>query len=197
MNSLKILSVLIGVTLIAGCSASDSIDEGRRSNIDMAEVMIKVNEVRKSAINEVDFYDMKDNNERYVGAFVELRGYIVDTINQKFLFYADPYFDDNYGFFSVFIDNPLPNQTRPGEPLRYLTIGDRIALVAEITGLDNYPLKKRTIWIPVRNYHLSVKGEEFRKIPFLEAIAIIKDDAEYQSRFPEWVSKRIEPDYTR
>jgi hypothetical protein len=184
--------------LIAGCSGSsdDLFTAQRRGEpINMPKIMDRINEFRKGAVVDYDFYELKENYEDYYGQNFELRGYILDTAYNRILFYADPFFQENYGFFFVELDNPLPKQTAPHEALRYLTVGDKITLIGVMNGLKTYTLKKKTIWVSLETYQINVRGDELQELPFIEAVAMFKDD-EIHTRFPEWVSLKIYPGFS-
>lgn len=177
-----------------GCAAQTDTQREQQENGRAAKIQEEITRLRANAITKFDFYELEKNIDEFNGQILQVDGYIIDTAHQTFLMYADPYFEDNYGFFYVFIDNPLPRQTAPGKPLRHLTIGDKITLIAELNGLKTYPLEKKTIRIPIKTYELSISGEEFENIPSLLALAIYRDQSN-QLKYPDWVSVKISPEF--
>lgn len=184
------ISILFLALILFGCGSQDSSLREDRMTDKKTDVQKIVDNLRETAITDFDFFELEENAEEFEGQTFEIRGYIVDTSSSSFLMYADPYFDDNYGFFNIFIDNPLPKQTAPGKPLRHLTIGDKITLVAELNGTKTYELEKKTIRIPIHTYELSVSGEEFKNIPNFFALAIFEDESN-NPKNPDWVSRKI------
>ena len=175
--------------IITACSVGNYLSEETVS--DQQKLTTVIDAYRDSAYTEVDYYDMKDYYEEYIGAYFELEGYVIDEVNENFLFYADPYYGENYGFFNIVIDHPLPKQSEVGKPLRYLTVGDHVILLAKMKGLESYSLEKKTIQVPIQNYFLSLSGDEFIDIPLLEGIVIQKKEENDIPKQPEWLSNML------
>lgn len=189
INPLIIITISVLMLSIQGCGFSDYLfQQSPESDKDKLDRMI--NNHREKAIKEIDFYDIKENPAEYRDKIIEMRGYIVDTRNEEFLFYADPYYDENYGFYYVSLDNPLPRQTSMGTPLKYLAAGSRITLIAKILNLQSYGLSRSPIMVSIKNYVLSVQGKELIDIPHLGGIAIYRIENEEMER-PEWVTIEI------
>lgn len=188
MKSVKHLTILLTALLLSGCSVFDYLfnekpatDEDRLNNIIAA--------YRDSSSTSINYEEMRQAPDNYYDNYYELRGYVVDANQTEFLFYADPFFDQNYGFYFVAIDNPLPKQSGSGQPLRHIAVGDKITLLAQMKGSGNYPLSK-PVNVPINNYMLSLHGSDFFGIPLFKGIAIFKLEDNFLS-IPQWVSADI------
>ncbi len=188
-TSIRIFSLLFLVYfLISGCSATDYLFK-EKPETEQDKLSKLMTAYKDSSIAEVNFDDMKKHPENYTDKYFRLKGYIIDEKNIEFLFYADPYFDNNYGYYIISIDNPLPKQSAPGTPLKYLAVGDKVTLIAQMKGLSSYELKNPK-QINVNNYTLSFTENQFVEVPLLKGIAIYKIDDNYL-RVPQWVSADI------
>lgn len=173
---------------IQGCSVFDYLfNETPKTGED--KLLTIISTYLDSVVTTVNFDELKNQPDIYFNKYFQLRGYILEIQAEKFLFYADPYFDKNYGFYFVNIDNPLPNQSSAGMPLRTLNVGDKITLIAQMKGLSSYPLR-RPLNIPVNNYLLSIRGEDFQNIPLFKGVAIFKLEDNYLT-VPQWVNAEI------
>jgi hypothetical protein len=182
------IKVLIVLMLLSGCSVVDYLFY--QSPVDnQSKLNNLLTAYRDSAMSGVDFEDLKDNISFYKGKYLELKGYLIDERKTEFLFYADPYFDLNYGFYYINIDNPLPKQRAYDKPLHYLTIGDKIILIAIVKNLKSYGLDK-PIQLPISNYFITISGDQFIDIPALDGIVIYKID-DYNLKNPVWVTEKI------
>lgn len=186
----QFLILLLSLFVISnpGCSVVDYLFyETPETNED--KLLRTIAAYRDSAYSTVNFDELRSQPDKHYNNYYELRGYILDVNTEEFLFYADPYFDQNYGFFFVSIDNPLPKQSGAGQPLRYLAVGDKITLIARMKGLRSYPLRK-PINVPINNYFLSLRGEDFQNIPLFKGVAIFKLEDNYLT-IPQWVNTEI------
>ncbi len=186
-TQIKIVTIFF-LMMLSGCSVVDylfyqtPIDNQTKLNNILAAY-------RDSALTGVDFNTLKQNIPFYNGKYLELKGYLIDERKTEFLFYADPYFDMNFGFYYIAIDNPLPKQRAYDKPLHHLTIGDKIILVGLVKGLKSYGLDK-PIQLPINTYFLTLTGDQFIDIPFLEGIVLYKID-DYNLKNPVWVTEKI------
>jgi len=187
-KKLIILLLSFFIISIQGCSVFDYLFF-ESPETDEDKLLRTIAAYRDSSSSTVNFDELRLQPDIYFNKYYELRGYILDVHAEEFLFYADPYFDQNYGFFFVSIDNPLPKQSGAGQALRYLTVGDKITLIARMKGLRSYPLRK-PINVPINNYSLSLRGEDFQNIPLFKGVAIFKLEDNYLT-LPQWVNSEI------
>jgi hypothetical protein len=175
--------------IIYSCSVSEYLFEETPKS-DKEKLKSMIDSYRSEAMMDVDFYDLKENPEYYSNSIFEMRGYIIDERSHEFLFYADPYFDDNFGYYYVSLDNPLPKQKSINQPFRYLSVGSRVTLIAQMSGIKSYGLSQSPINVPIQNYILTLSGDKFINIPHLSGIAIFRIDNEELDQ-PEWVSVEL------
>ncbi|GEM_PF-1899011 len=178
---------------LTGCAVGEYLSEETITDAEKLNNVISA--YRDSSYTQFDYYDMKDYYEDYIGAYFEIIGYIIDENKENILFYADPYFGENYGFFNIMLDHPLPKQSEIGKPLRYITIGDEVILLARMEGVKSYSLEKKTIQVPIQNYFLSLSGDEFIDIPAMQALVIQKREENEVQKRPEWISESLIKNY--
>lgn len=188
MKSLSYIIIISCIFIVNGCSVVDYLFY-QSAETDQNKLMNLISAYRDSSYTTVNFDELRRLPDSYHNNYYELRGYILDVHPDEFLFYADPYFDQNYGFFYVNIDNPLPKQSGAGQPLRHLTVGDKITLIAQMKGIRSYPVRK-PLNVPINNYVISVRGEDFQDIPLFKGIAIFKLEDNYLT-VPQWVNAEI------
>ncbi len=132
---------------------------------------------------------MKNEIYYYKNSYVELRGYIAHERPHEILIYTDPFYDENYGYYYLSIDFPLPKMRGTGKHVYFLTTGSKIKIIGRLINTMDYIISGSPSFI-TDNGKVILGNDLLRSLPYLQTIAIYKlDDYEYENPF--WVTEEV------
>lgn len=136
---------------------------------------------------------MKNENESLIDSYVEIRGYIAHERPHEILVYTDPFYDENYGYYYLLIDFPIPKMKGEGKHIYFLSAGSKVKVIGRLSGIKDYIVSGSPTFLS-DNGIVKLENELLKKLPMLKAIAIyILDDYEYEN--PYWVTDEILIDF--
>lgn len=180
MNYLFFVSFLF----FSSCGTSDYLfKEKPKTNFEKLNDIL--NDFKDSSLTYFDFQNLRSNKNTQTGNYFLIKGKILDIRKEEFLFYADPIYNESFGYFYIKNDNPLPLKIEQ----TYFGINSQIILVAKFQNIGTYVLL-RDLYTEINGEKKIFKGEEFKDIPIMESI-VIYDLKDNEMINPFWVSKTV------
>jgi hypothetical protein len=165
--------VVLSISLIS-CSALMEEDTGKSTNNSLKKSNTNLREMISSAKYDVDNINIYTTPNEYIGKIISTRGIFLE---QKFFKDKEKKFivsGSNNGHpadYLVYLDHPLPKQTKIGENIQVISTASGIRVFGRLKGLEDY---------------MTEAGIK-KQLPVLDAIAIYNiDDRELQN--PVWVN---------
>ena len=172
--SFRFLLLLIASLNFISCTALYEQSSNQSTNNTLKKSNKNLREVISRARYDVDNIHIYTNPNEYLDKIIATRGVYVE---QKFLREREKKFiisGSNNGHpadFLVYLDHPLPKQTKIGENVQVISTMSGIRVFGKLKGIEDY---------------LTESGIK-KQLPALEAIAIFNiDDREYF--YPVWVN---------
>ncbi|MGB9665266.1 MAG: hypothetical protein ACPL25_10175 [Ignavibacteria bacterium] len=153
------------------------------------EILLKnLQEYVQSSLFNVNYNSLKLNPEAYVDKKIRLFGVIVEEFDKDFLLFTNPFEDNEYGFYRIKIDSPLPKQGEIPKPLKYISRGSEISVFGYYLGLSSIDPTKISVESKRLNPHIDFT--RLRNIPTIEAV-VIYDRADQRFEKPIWISQKF------
>jgi hypothetical protein len=149
----------------------------------------------QNSLYNIDYNSLSLNPETFADKQIRVFGVIVEELESDFLLFTNPFEDNEYGFYRIKIDSPLPKQGDYPKPLKYISRGSEINVFGIYKGLTSINPDK----IPVESRRLNPRIDftRLKNIPTIEAV-VIYDRADSRFEHPLWVSQKfIESNYKR
>ncbi len=147
-----------------------------------------INEFKNQSLFNVSYLSLRMNPESFNNKKIRVFGVIIEEFEKNMLLFTNPFEDNEYGFYRIKIDNPLPKQGEFPKPLKYISRGSEVNIFGYYKGLSDIDPKKITDDIKRLNPHIDYS--RLRRIPTIEAIIIYdRNDINFQN--PIWISKRF------
>jgi len=149
----------------------------------------------QNSLYNIDYNSLRLNPETFADKQIRVFGVIVEELESDFLLFTNPFEDNEYGFYRIKIDSPLPKQGDYPKPLKYISRGSEINVFGIYKGLTSINPDK----IPVESKRLNPRIDftRLKNIPTIEAV-VIYDRADSRFEHPLWVSQKfIESNYKR
>lgn len=152
-----------------------------------------INQYVHNSLFNIEYQSLKLNPEVFKGEKIRVYGVIIDEFKDEFLLLTNPFEDNEFGFYRIKIDNPLPKQGDMPKPFKYVVRGNNINVFGYYLGLTDFDLQK--ISENTRQLNPHINYSQLKQIPTIEAIIIYdRDDIRFER--PLWLSlKFIEKNY--
>lgn len=142
----------------------------------------------QTALFNIDYNSLRLNPETFENKTLRVFGVIVEEFNRDFLLFTNPFEDNEYGFYRIIIDSPLPKQGDYPKPLKYISRGSEVNVFGIYKGLtsinpDQISLERKSL-----NPHIDFR--RLKNIPTIEAVAIY-DRSDLRFERPLWVSQKF------
>lgn len=142
----------------------------------------------QTALFNIDYNSLRLNPETFENKTLRVFGVIVEEFDRDFLLFTNPFEDNEYGFYRIIIDSPLPKQGDYPKPLKYISRGSEVNVFGIYKGLtsinpDQISLERKSL-----NPHIDFR--RLKNIPTIEAVAIY-DRSDLRFERPLWVSQKF------
>lgn len=141
-----------------------------------------------SSLYNVDYNSLRLNPEAYEDKKIRVFGVIVEEFENNFLLFTNPFEDNEYGFYRIKIDSPLPKQGEFPKPLKYISRGSEVNVFGYYIGLTSIDPAKISSESKRLNPHIDYT--RLRNIPTIEAV-VIYDRADQRFEKPVWISQKL------
>ncbi|MFN4112108.1 MAG: hypothetical protein ACK4G1_07500, partial [Ignavibacteria bacterium] len=140
------------------------------------------------ALFNVDYNALRLNPESFRDNKIRVFGVILQEFENEFLLFTNPFEDNEYGFYIIKIDSPLPKQGDYPKPLKYLSRGSEVNVFGIYKGLSTINLQKLSTENQRLNQHIDFS--RLKNIPTIQAVAIY-DRSDLRFERPVWVSQKF------
>lgn len=153
------------------------------------ELFLKaLDELTQSSLYNVDYNSLRLNPEAFEEKKIRVFGVIVEELENDFLLFTNPFEDNEYGFYRIKIDAPLPKQGDYPKPLKYISRGSEVSIFGIYRGLTTISPDQISVESKRLNPHIDFT--RLKNIPTIEAIAIY-DRIDLRFERPLWVSQKF------
>lgn len=147
-----------------------------------------INQFVQNSLFNIEYQSLKLNPEVFKGEKIRVYGVIIDEFKDEFLLLTNPFEDNEFGFYRIKIDNPLPKQGDVPKPLKYIVRGSNINVFGYYIGLTDIDVQKISENSRQLNPHINYS--KLKQIPSIEAVIIFdRDDIRFER--PLWLSSKF------
>ncbi|MCX8056868.1 MAG: hypothetical protein N3F03_04575 [Ignavibacteria bacterium] len=148
----------------------------------------RVQNFTQGSLYNINYNTLKLNPESFVDKKIRVFGVIVEEFDRDFLLFTNPFEDNEYGFYRIKIDAPLPKQGDYPKPLKYISRGSEVNVFGIYKGLTT--IKPEQISTESKRLNPHIDFTRLRNIPTIEAV-VIYDRNDLRLERPVWVSQKF------
>lgn len=188
MNNLISYIFIILITIqVSSCSLFNYLFETPPPSKE--EIFLKeLQNFTQMALFNVDYNALRLNPESFRDNKIRVFGVILQEFENEFLLFTNPFEDNEYGFYVIKIDSPLPKQGDYPKPLKYLSRGSEVNVFGIYKGLSTINPQKISTENQRLNQHIDFS--RLKNIPTIQAVAIY-DRSDLRFERPVWVSQKF------
>lgn len=188
MNKLISYIFIIVITIqVSSCSLFNYLFETPPPSKE--EIFLKeLQNFTQMALFNVDYNALRLNPESFRDNKIRVFGVILQEFENEFLLFTNPFEDNEYGFYIIKIDSPLPKQGDYPKPLKYLSRGSEVNVFGIYKGLSTINPQKISTENQRLNQHIDFS--RLKNIPTIQAVAIY-DRSDLRFERPVWVSQKF------
>lgn len=142
----------------------------------------------QTSLFNVDYNSLRLNSAIHENKKIRVFGVIIEEFENDFLLFTNPFEDNEYGFYRIKIDSPLPKQGEFPKPLKYISRGSEVNVFGYYSGLTSIDPSKISTERKRLNAHIDFS--RLRSIPTVEAVAIY-DRIDQRFEKPLWISQKF------
>lgn len=147
-----------------------------------------ITEFRNQSLYNVNYTSLRMDPVAFENKKIRVFGVIIEEFEQDFLLFTNPFEENEYGFYRIKIDYPLPKQGEFPKPLKYIGRSSEVNIFGYYSGLSDIDPKKITDDTKRLNPHIDYT--RLKRIPTIDAM-IIYDRNDINFRYPVWISKKF------
>lgn len=186
-NLILPLAILVIILIFNACNIIKYITETPPPSDE--ELFLKsLQEFNQSALYNVDYNSLKLNPDVFLEKRIRVFGVIVEEFHREFLLFTNPFEDNEYGFYIIKIDSPLPKQGEYPKPLKFISRGSEVNVFGIYKGLMTINSEQITAESKRLNPHIDFT--RLKNVPTIEAV-IIYDRSDIRFERPLWVSQKF------
>ncbi len=155
---------------------------------DEEKIIGSLRNLTQTALYNINYNSLRLEAETFKGKNIRVFGVIVEEFNRDFLLFTNPFEDNEYGFYRITIDSPLPKQGDYPRPLKYISRGSEINVFGVYNGLTT--INPDRISKESRRLNPHIDFTRLKNIPTIEA-KVIYDRIDYRFEKPIWISKKF------
>lgn len=140
------------------------------------------------SLYNVDYNSLRLNPNTFLNKKIRVFGVIIQEFEDAFLLFTNPFEDNEYGFYLIIIDTPLPKQGDYPKPLKYLSRGSEVNVFGYFVGLKSIDPTEISAQDKSLNAHIDFR--RLKNIPTIEA-SIIFDRNDVRLEYPVWISEKF------
>lgn len=148
-----------------------------------------INHIVNHSLYNVEYSSLKLEPKTFSNEKIRVFGIILDEFQNEFIIYTDPFEDNEYGFYRIKIDNPLPKQNDIPKPFKYIARGSKINVFGIFKGLTDIKLSELES-ISKQQLNPNIDYSRLKKVPTISASLIYDYDDMYFQR-PIWISVEL------
>jgi len=180
-------AILLLVLTLSSCSILNYLLETPPPSKE--ELLLKsLQEFVQSSLYNINYNSLRLNPEAYEDKKIRVFGVIIEEFENDFLLFTNPFEDNEYGFYRIKIDSPLPKQGEFPKPLKYISRGSEVNVFGYYSGLTSIDPSKISAESKRLNPHIDYT--RLRNIPTIEAV-VIYDRADQRFEKPVWISQKF------
>lgn len=142
----------------------------------------------QTALFNVDYNALRLNPDSFKGNKIRVFGVLIQELNNDFILFTNPFEDNEYGFYRILIDSPLPKSGDYPKPFKYIGRGSEISVFGIYKGLTTINPEQIAQENRVLNSHIDFR--RLKNIPTFEGVAIF-DRSDSRFERPLWVSQKF------
>lgn len=147
-----------------------------------------IKDFTQNSLYNVDYNSLRLNPETFLNKKIHVFGVIIQEFEDAFLLFTNPFEDNEYGFYLITIDTPLPKQGDYPKPLKYLSRGSEVSVFGYYIGLRSIVPTEISTQDKLLNAHIDFR--RLKNIPTIEA-NIIFDRNDVRLEYPVWISEKF------
>lgn len=184
---IQFITILIFGLSISSCNIIKYISETPPPS-DEELFLQSLHNFTQSALFNVDYNLLRLNPEAFIDKKIRVFGAIIEEFDKDFLLFTNPFEDNEYGFYRIQIDSPLPKQGDYPKPLKYIGRGSEVNVFGIYRGLTS--INPEQISVESRRLNPHIDFRRLKNIPTIEAVAIF-DRSDLRFERPLWVSQKF------
>lgn len=145
-----------------------------------------INHIVNHSLYNVEYSSLKLEPKTFSNEKIRVFGIILDEFQNEFIIYTDRFEDNEYGFYRIKIDNPLPKQNDIPKPFKFIACGSKINVFGIFAGLTDIKLSELES-ISKQQLNPNIDYSRLKKVPTIYASIIYDYDDMYFQR-PIWIS---------
>lgn len=188
MSINSIISLSLISLLISSCSVLDYLletpppDEGEKLSQAIANF-------KAGSLFSLDYSLLKTEPKSFKNENIRVFGTILDEFKNEFILFTDPFEDNEYGFYRIKFDNPLPKQFDIPRPFKFISRGSKISVFGKFVGLTDIRVTELES-IKSQPMNPQIDYSRLRRIPTFIAV-LIYDHEDFQFKRTVWISSEF------
>ncbi len=142
----------------------------------------------QTTLFNVDYNALRLNPDSFKENKIRVFGVVIQEFNNDFILFTNPFEDNEYGFYRILIDSPLPKSGDYPKPLKYIGRGSEISVFGIYKGLTTINPERISQENKVLNSHIDFR--RLKDVPTIEGVAIF-DRSDGRFERPLWVSQKF------
>lgn len=183
----KLIAILILSLMLQACSIINYLLESPSPSKE-ENLLNSIKDFTQNSLYNVDYNSFRLNQETFINKKIRVFGVIIQEFENAFLLFTNPFEDNEYGFYLITIDTPLPKQGDYPKPLKYLSRGSEVNVFGYYIGLRSINPKEISTQDKSLNAHIDFR--RLKNIPTIEA-SIIFDRNDVRFEYPVWISEKF------
>jgi hypothetical protein len=144
---------------------------------------------KSSSLFNVEYNLLKTESESFTNESIRIFGTILDEFKNEFILFTDPFEDNEYGFYRIKFDNPLPKQFDIPRPFKFIARGSKISVFSRFNGLTDIKVNELES-IASQPLNPLIDYTRLRRIPTFTAV-LIYDHEDFDFKRPLWISSEF------
>jgi len=187
--SMRILGIVFLFSfLFNSCSIIDYLLESPPKS-DEEKLSESISNFTTSTLFSIEYSLLKSEPRSFRNENIRVFGTVLEEFKGEFILFTDPFEDNEYGFYRVYFDNPLPKQFDIPRPFKFISRGSKISVFGKFIGLTDVKLSELES-INSQSVNQNIDYSRLRRIPTFNAM-LIYDHEDFQFKRPLWISSKF------
>ncbi len=187
--SIRILGIVFLFSfLFNSCSVIDYLLESPPKS-DEEKLTEAIANFKTSSLFSIDYSLLKTEPRSFRNENIRVFGTVLEEFKGEFILFTDPFEDNEYGFYRIKFDNPLPKQFDIPRPFKFISRGSKISVFGKFSGLTDIKIGELES-ISSQSLNAHIDYSKLRRIPTLNAV-LIYDHEDFQFKRPLWISSEF------